>query len=210
MRLQRFAIIALCSALPLVLLGLAACGSDEPDQPDVVKPITSQGDSAGDGMSPPAAGNGQLDIELPESWVEEPPANTMRLLQASIPGGEGEDAEFALFYFGPGGGGGVEANIQRWLGQVEPAEGTQPVRETFESGELTIHFVEAEGSITPSRMSMTAEPPQPRPGYMLLGAVVEGPGGPWFLKVTGPQSTLGPEREAFLEMVRNLRVRSEV
>lgn len=209
MRTQRTAIVVLCSILSLALLGLAACGPGEQEQPEVVKPVTSQPDAGGAG-APQAggAGAGQLDVQLPDAWVEEPPANSMRLLQASIPGDE-EDGEFALFYFGPGGGGGVEQNIQRWLGQVEPAEGTQPARETFEVGDLTVHTVEAKGSITPSRMSMTAEKPEPQPGHMLLGAVVEGPGGPWFLKATGPESALGPQREAFFEMVRNLRIQQE-
>jgi hypothetical protein len=35
--------------------------------------------------------------------------------------------------------------------------------------------------------------------------VVEGPGGPWFFKATGPQSTLGEEREAFREMLGSIR-----
>lgn len=207
MRTQRTATIVLCSVLSVGLVGLLACGPGEPDQPDVVKPITSQ---PSNGMAMPAApsASGQLDIQLPESWVEEPPANSMRLLQAKIPG-EGGDGELAVFYFGPGGGGGVEANIQRWLGQVTPVSGGEPVRETFESGALTIHTVEAKGTLTSSPMSMSATPPPPQPDSMLLGAVVEGPGGPWFLKASGPEATLGSQREAFFEMVRNLSVGGE-
>ena len=198
--------------LPFALVaavGLAGCDSGEPE-PEVIKPISSAQPSAdspaarpGGGGAPSTAGAGQLDFQLPESWVEEPPANSMRLLQARLPGDDG-DGEFAVFYFGPGGGGGVEANIERWLGQVDPAQGTEPIRETFESGGLTIHTVEAKGALTPSRMTMNAPEPEPQEGYMLLGAVVEGPGGPWFLKLTGPETTVAPEREAFMEMVRNL------
>jgi len=100
----------------------------------------------------------------------------------------------------------VEQNIQRWLGQVQPADGSQPVRDTIQVGNLTIHTVEAKGTITPSRMSMTAEAPEPEPNSMLLGAVVEGPGGPWFIKLTGPQATLEPQHQAFIDMLKNLKV----
>lgn len=203
MRTQRFANVLLSSTLILALAGLVACGGGEPKQPEVIKPMASQPPAAG-GMAQPA-GSGQIDIELPDSWVEEAPANSMRMLQARVPGDAG-DGQLAVFYFGPGGGGGVEQNIERWLGQVQPADDSQPVRDTFESNGLKIHTVEAKGTITPSRMSMTAEAPEPQPNSMLLGAVVEGPGGPWFIKLTGPEATLEAQRDAFFDMVKNLKV----
>lgn len=204
MRTQRIATFVLCSVLSVALVGLIACGGGEPD-PDVVKPITSAQPTAAPAMPAQPAAGGSLDIQLPEGWVDQPPSNAMRLLQASIPGDAG-DGEFAVFYFGPGGGGGTEANIQRWLGQVSSDDGSAPVRETFESSGLTIHTVEAKGTLTSSPMSMSGAPPAPQPDSMLLGAVVEGPGGPWFLKVTGPEATIAPQKDAFLGMVRNLTV----
>jgi hypothetical protein len=153
-----------------------------------------------------AQAGGRLAVELPEAWVEETPANTMRQAQARIPGDAG-DGEFALFHFGPGGGGGVEANIQRWLGQIEPAPGGEPERETFEVAGLTVHTVVGQGTLTASPMTMQGGDPEPQPDQMLLGAVVEGPGGPWFLKATGPTATLEPHRDEFFRMVRNLELR---
>jgi len=208
----------LALAIPAVLL-LFGCGPEEPEG-RVIKPISSQPDpepGAPDPQAAPAPGapaagaagapaaGGRLAVELPEGWLQEPPANTMRQAQAKIPGAAG-DGEFALFYFGPGAGGGIEANIQRWLDQVEPAAGSEPVRETFAAGELTVHTVEARGTLTASPMTMQGGDPTPQPGQMLLGAVVEGPGGPWFLKTTGPAATLEPYRDEFFEMVRNLEL----
>lgn len=200
--------------LPVLLL--AGCGSEEP-KGRVIKPITSQGAPEPGAAAPQAApapgmaGAGApagagLALDLPEGWVEEPPANTMRLAQARIPGAAG-DGELALFYFGPGGGGGTEANIQRWLDQVQPEAGTAPERETFEANGLTVHTVEARGTVTASPMTMAGGAPPPQPGQLLLGAVVEGPGGPWFLKVTGPAATLEPYRDEFYRMVRKLELR---
>ena len=205
--------LALCLALPLA--ALAGCGYDDPDEDrEVIKPVTSTqpasdgspspGAPQADAPAPPAAAPGSsagLSFDLPEGWEEQPPENAMRLAQARIPG-EAGDGELAVFYFGPGGGGGSEANIQRWLNQVRPDAGAEPERETFEEGELTIHTVAAQGTVTPSPMSMQGGTAEPQPGQMLLGAVVEGPGGPWFFKATGPAATLEGEREAFFEMVR--------
>lgn len=207
--------LAFALTLPaLVLLGATGCGYDEPEG-RVVKPASApapapapapetapQEGRQGAGDQAP----GGLRFDLPDQWQQEPPSNRMRLAQARIPG-DGGEGEFALFYFGPGGGGGTEANIQRWLGQVEPEPGTEPERETLEVGdELTAHTVLARGTVTPSPMSMQGGNPEPQPGQMLLGAVVEGPGGPWFFKVTGPAETIEPYREEFFRMVRDMEL----
>lgn len=199
----------------LALAALAACGPEEPEG-RVIKPISSQDAPQADAQpapapmpgAPPAATGGagtDLQYRIPEGWVAEPPANTMRLAQARIPGAAG-DGEFALFYFGPGQGGGIEANIQRWLGQLQAEPGTQPERETYQESDFTVHTVVGRGTLTPSPMTMQGGTPEPQPGSMLLGAVVEGPGGPWFFKVTGPAETLEPYRQPFFEMVRNVEL----
>ena len=38
-------------------------------------------------------------------------------------GGDAEPGEVAVFYFGPGQGGGVQANIDRWIGQFPAKTG---------------------------------------------------------------------------------------
>lgn len=196
-------------AFLLVLPLLAACGKQPPPaNQEMAQPATpspSQG-APGGGMTTPQP-MGHLVFQIPAAWKQEPPENSMRLSQASIPGPGGE-AEFAVFYFGPGQGGGVEANVQRWLGQVQVAPGAQPVRDTFQVGDLTVHTVEAKGTLTPSPMSMQGGSQEPQAGSMLLGAVVEGPGGPWFFKLTGPEQTVQPQKDAFLQMVKDLKLES--
>lgn len=48
-------------------------------------------------------------------------------------------------------------------------------------------------------------PATAQPGSRLLGAVVEGPGGPWFVKAIGPDATVAAARPAFLELLHGLR-----
>ena len=65
----------------------------------------------------------------PASWKAEG-ARPMRAATYSIPLAEGDQgvAECVVNYFGPGQGGGVEANIERWKGQVLGADGKPAAR----------------------------------------------------------------------------------
>jgi hypothetical protein len=120
--------------------------------------------------------------------------------QAVIPG-SGGPGDLSVFHFGVGGGGGVEANIERWIGQMEGA--TEPERGAFEANGFQVTWVDVRGTLLPSQMG--SGPTTPQANSRLLGAVVEGPGGPWFFKATGPEATLAAEREAFLEMLRSVK-----
>lgn len=155
--------------------------------------------------TPPAATGTAITVPggtftLPEGWVAETPSSRMRLAQARIPGPAGP-GELTVFYFGPGGGGGLEANLQRWIGQVEPD--AEPTRESFTLGTWKVTWVEAVGTLKPSTMG--TGPTEPQPGSRLFGAVVEGEGGPWFFKATGPAATLDAERDAFLALLKSGR-----
>jgi hypothetical protein len=143
----------------------------------------------------------RLVFALPAPWVKEPPSSGMRLAQAKIPGPAGP-AELAIFYFGAGGGGTADANIERWIGQIDqPA--APPKRASFATHGLGVTWVEVAGTMKPSTVGMG--PATAQPGSRLLGAVVEGPGGPWFVKAIGPDATVAAARPAFLEMLRGLR-----
>src|SRR5215467_13792147 len=67
-----------------------------------------------------------LTFAAPPAWHTRPASSNMRVTEFVIPKApsDTEDAELVLFYFGAGGGGGVEANIDRWIGQVEQPDGS--------------------------------------------------------------------------------------
>lgn len=145
-----------------------------------------------------------MDYTVPAGWQAEPPANEMRIGQATIPGAGGP-GNLVVFYFGPGGGGGVADNIQRWVDQMEPEAGANPQPETFDANGFRVTWIDVSGTLKPSMMG--TGPSTPQPNSRLLGAVVEGPGGPWFFKATGPQATLTAERDNFLQMLRSVRAK---
>lgn len=146
----------------------------------------------------------RISFVLPAAWQATQPSSPMRVAQAVIPG-EGGPAELAIFHFGAGQGGDVEANLQRWIKQIAVEGERGPQRDSFENGGLRITWVDVSGTLQPGQMGMG--PSSPQPNSRLLGAVIEGDGGPWFVKVTGPASTLGPQREAFMEFLRSAKLR---
>jgi len=54
---------------------------------------------------------------------------------------------------------------------------------------------------------MGTGPTTEKPGSRLLGAVVEGPGGPWFFKAAGPDATLSAEKDNFLKLLHSVRAK---
>ncbi len=187
---------------------MADSGAAAPPADAAPPPISSRGPL---GQMPPSAqapGEGQaegsIDFDIPKSWQSQPPSSGMRLAQAVIPG-PGGPGELAVFYFGAGGGGSVDANIQRWIEQMESPE--QPKPETFEANGYRVTWIDVRGTLKPSMMG--SGPTTPQPNSRLLGAVVEGPGGPWFFKATGPDATLAPERDAFIAMLKSVRAKSQ-
>lgn len=145
-----------------------------------------------------------LAVELPAGWTAVPPISPMRAAQAVIEG-PGGPAELTVFHFGIGEGGDPEANIERWLGQIVPEAGTTPKREVFEGkGGIRVSWVDVEGTLRADRTGMG--PRTPIAGSRLMGAVVEGEGGPWFFKVTGPDLTLSAQRLPFRGMLQRARV----
>lgn len=145
-----------------------------------------------------------LHVDLPAGWKLVPPSSSMRAAQAVIEG-PGGAAELAVYHFGAGQGGDVEANVQRWIGQIVPRSGTSAQRETFDAEDgLRVTWVDAEGTLQGGPMGMG--PTTPQPDSRLLGAVVEGEGGPWFFKATGPDLTLATQRLAFRGMLQRARL----
>ena len=144
-----------------------------------------------------------------EGWVKEEVKSSMRVAQWKLPRAEGDekDAELAVFWF-QGGGGGVEANMERWLGQIKQPDGKASKevakRETKEIAGFKVHLVDVTGTYSATDMRPGGGKVE-LSGARLLGAIVEGPGGPHFFKLLGPQKTV--ERweksfQAFLEAMR--------
>lgn len=134
-------------------------------------------------------------------------ASGMRQAQFSLSAVEGETeaGEVNVFYFGPASGGGVQANLDRWIGQMQLPEGADPdaaaQRSTFTADGMNGHVVSLDGTYMKSARPMGGEK-TPHPGYRLVGVVLEGPQGSLFFKLTGPERTARAMEEDLLRMVK--------
>ena len=149
----------------------------------------------------------RLTWATPDGWVAETPSSPMRRAQYRVPG-PGGDGQCVVFYFGAGQGGDPQANAVRWAGQFKQPGGRsslEVMKTTELSGAQTrVLLVEVTGTYS-GGMTMTMEPAEEQPGYMLLGGIAEGPDAPWFFKLTGPEATIRSQRGAFLAMLESVR-----
>jgi hypothetical protein len=152
---------------------------------------------------PPAEANPGLAWKVPANWntLE---ARSMRLATYGIPAaaGDAEGAECAVFYFGPSQGGGVQENLDRWVSQFENPK--QPTRTQAEIAGFPVYRVTVTGDyLAPAGPMMQSA--GTKKGYALLGAIVEGPAGRVFFKVTGPAKTVHAMTGEFDNMLKSLR-----
>jgi hypothetical protein len=116
--------------------------------------------------------------------------------------GDQTGGEVVINYFGLGQGGSVDANIERWKSQVHGPDGKPAqaavAKRTVRGIQMTT--IDASGAYSGMGGPMMASP-KAVPGYRLLGAIVEGPGGSVFVKFTGPAKTVAANRQKFDELL---------
>jgi len=117
--------------------------------------------------------------------------------------GDKEDGECAVFYFGPGQGGGVEENVRRWMAQFEGGQSATPKTRTQTVQGLKVTTVEHSGTYLSG--APMAPVKTPKPGYRLTGSIVEAPDGNVFFKLTGPAKTVEAAQAAFEKMIGSVK-----
>ena len=121
--------------------------------------------------------------------------------------GDGAPGEVNIFYFGPASGGGVEANLSRWIGQMVMPDGSDPAgaaeRSTFTTADgMAGHVVSLDGNYKSGGGRPMGGTTTLLEGYRLVGVVLEGPQGSLFFKLTGPAATARAMEGDLLAMVK--------
>ena len=182
-------------------------------------PATSAAKS-GDAPSPPAgesmpspsmpggeqAAPGPVDLglawDVPKHWTIDL-AQGMRIATYLVPAAGGEAAECAVYYFGPGQGGGVEPNLQRWMSEFEPLQ-KHDVRK-LKPGGIETTRIQASGTYVAHSMRSPGTTPAEKPDWALLGAILDGPNGEVFFKLTGPATTVDAAAKDFDHMLGSIK-----
>lgn len=181
----------------LLVMSLGAC-MKAPD-PDVgLRQASGEANAAQETEStePP-----QVSMPALEGWTETPTSLGFQLARWELP----EGGHATISWLGASSDT-IAMNLDRWLGQWQTATGApaQDGRlEPDQEGNHPFTFVRVEGTLTDTRQVGGGDP---RAEWMLLGAIVESPRGPLYVKVVGAQSVLGEQETAFREAVRALTV----
>ena len=141
------------------------------------------------------AASAALKFEVPPGWIAKPAASTMRVAEYGLPrvAGDSEDASVVVYYFG-GQGGSVQANLDRWIGQMTQPDGraSKDVAKTstlVSAGGLKVTVIDVPGTYVAEVAPGSAERHN-KPGFHLRAAVIETTEGPYFVKITGPAKTV--------------------
>jgi len=151
-----------------------------------------------------------LKFDAPPDWVSKAPSSSMRVAEWSLPktAGDAEDAILTLYFFGASQGGNVQANLDRWIGQMAQPDGRQS-RDVAKTSSLTSHglkvtFVDVTGTYVAEVTPGSTEHFN-KPGFRQCAAVVETPGGPYFVKLTGPEKTVAKWQDSYTTFLKSLR-----
>lgn len=144
-----------------------------------------------------------LSFARPASWDWVPSQSPMRKAVLKVPNTSGEAGEVIFFHFGPGNGGGTQANVERWFRQFrEPKDQIKARTEEAKSGSAKVTYVLAEGTYL---SGMPGGPQTPKPGFALLGAILEDPAGHIFIRFTGPKTVVDAGAADFRKMVESAK-----
>jgi hypothetical protein len=165
------------------------------------------------GNQAPAAG-GALKFTAPAGWQPRDASSSMRVAEFVLPGtrdsadgkSQSADAELVVYFFG-GSGGSVDANIQRWLGQMQQPDGR-------ETKDVAVHDVRTVNGLKVSTLDVSGiYVAEVRPGsserhnspaFRMRTAIVETPRGPYYIKLVGPAPTIAKWDGSYNEFLSSL------
>jgi hypothetical protein len=155
---------------------------------------------------------GGLKSKVPANWKsEEVPEKyrQMRVMQFQIPktGDDKTDAQLIIFYFGEGGGGDIEGNINRWKGMFDPPEGKKiddvSKVEKLKAGDVSATYLDVQGTYKERFPPFDPNAKiTKRPDYRLLGVIFECKKGPYYIRMIGPNKTVESNKKGLEEWVK--------
>ena len=132
-----------------------------------------------------------IQLEVPATWKQQQPTSRLRAGQFPLPatGKDKDNAELVVYFFG-GAGGGVDANLKRWIGQFIP-QGRKVVIATGKSPQGPYYVAEVTGTYNKPIGPPIRQQTKPTPGSRMVAVIlmIQGKGN-YFLKLTGPDKTV--------------------
>jgi len=169
--------------------------------------VSAAGLAAGKTSSddPPDYKAGGVIFSVPSHWPPVTPDSRMRLFQFEVPPPDPVlgTADLSVFYFGPGMGGSVEDNLERWKSEFTVKDpGFPPFADERLVNGMKVTTIQIEGTF---QSGMPGGERTPKSGWGVAGAIVEGPEGLVFFKMSGPVHTVRSARILFDLMTGSMK-----
>jgi hypothetical protein len=153
---------------------------------------------------------GPFSIAIPAGWTEKPITSSMRAAQFALSSDPGAEAELVVYYFGESGAGGVQDNLDRWLGQFQQPSG-KPSKDVAKIEQATFAGQAATLVSVSGRYVTTAMPGGgdliDKSDQSLLGAIVASPKGPYYFKLVGAKKTVDAQTPKVRAMLASMKLR---
>jgi hypothetical protein len=141
---------------------------------------------------------GDLTLQIPDRWKARKSTSSMRVAEYEVPPAKDdkEPGEFVIFFFGPGGAGGLEPNIQRWTGQFEEKERkVRILKGKSDLGDYTL--VDITGTYNKSIGPPIQKKSKRLENWRVINVFLETDKGPYFLKFDAPTKTVAAAEAEF-------------
>ena len=133
----------------------------------------------------------------------------MRVAQYKLPGDAG-DANLVVYYFGPGQGGSVDANLERWIGQMQQPDGSssraKAKTETTTVNGMPLTLLDVTGTFNAGDMTGGGSG-QPTSNARMRAAVIETPKGAYYIKLVGPEKTVERWDAGYMAFVKSAHLK---
>ena len=156
----------------------------------------------------PQSTAGELRFKAPDGWTVEKASSSMRVAQYKLQKAEGDkdDASLVLYFFGSNQGGTAQANIDRWIGQMQQPDGgsskDKAKTETLTINGLKVTTVDVNGTYT-AEMAPGSGSFHDDANYRLRAAIVETPKGNYFVKLAGSAKTIGRWEQSYTDYLKS-------
>ena len=151
---------------------------------------------------------GELRFKAADGWIVEKTTSAMRVAQYKLPRADGDaaDGSLVLYYFGAAQGGSAQANVDRWINQVQQPDGSslqnKAKTETTTVNGLKVTTVDVAGTYT-AEMTPGGGDRHNSANYRLRAAVIETPKGNYFAKLVGPAKTVAKWEQAYTDYLKS-------
>ena len=151
-------------------------------------------------------GESGLTMQAPDSWKARQPRSRIVQHEWAVPSDNDKVADLRIIMMQSGGG--VEANVKRWMGQFTQADGAATAdatnRDQREVAGQEVHVVDISGTYA-DRPRGPMGPKTDRPDYRMLGAIIVTDSGEFYVKMYGNQELMDQADDSFQSFVDSLQ-----